>query len=69
MWATSQASPSLSQFDTYLFTQSNNTALGSSFIGSVEITCGGQPLVAIVNQDGPSGLGDNAMAYNCIKAD
>jgi hypothetical protein len=65
---TSQTSPSLGQYDTYLFTQANNTDLGASFIGSVDIECGGQPLVAIVNQDGPGGMGDNAMAYNAIAA-
>jgi hypothetical protein len=66
---TSQTTPTaLSQYATYLFTQSNNTALGASFIGSVTITCGGQQFVAIVNQDGPAGKGDNAMAYNAIPA-
>jgi hypothetical protein len=63
---TSQTSPSLGQYATHLFTQQNNAALGSSFIGSVEVDCGGQPLVAIVNQNGPDGMGDNAMAYNAI---
>jgi len=66
---TSQTSPSLSQYETYLFTQSNNNDLPASWIGSVEITCGGQELVAIVNQDGPAGSGDNAMAYNAIAGD
>jgi len=66
---TSQTTPTaLSQYATYLFTQSNNAALGASFIGSVTITCGGQQFVAIVNQDGPAGKGDNAMAYNAIPA-
>jgi hypothetical protein len=65
---TSQTSSSLSQYATYLFTQSNNAALGTSFIGSVTITCGGKQFVAIVNQDGPAGKGDNAMAYNAIPA-
>ena len=64
---TSQTSPSLGQYATHLFTQSNNADLGTSFIGSVEIACGGQPLVAIVNQNGPNGVGDNAMAYNAIE--
>ena len=62
----SQTSPSLAQYDTYLFTQSNNADLGASFIGSVSLDCGGQPFVAIVNQDGPAGVGDNAMSYNAI---
>ena len=65
---TSQTSPSLSQYGTYLFTQSNNADLGASFIGSVNLDCGGQPFVAIVNQDGPAGMGDNAMSYNAIPA-
>ena len=63
---TSQTSPSLAQYGTYLFTQSNNADLGTSFIGSVSLDCGGQPFVAIVNQDGPAGMGDNAMSYNAI---
>jgi hypothetical protein len=63
---TSQTSPSLSQYGTYLFTQQNNAALGTTFIGSVEIDCGGGSFVAIVNQNGPDGMGDNAMAYNAI---
>ena len=63
---THQDSPSLGQYGTYLFTQGNNPALGDSFIGSVELTCGGQPFVAIVNQNGADGMGDNAMAYNAI---
>lgn len=67
---TSQTTPSaLPQYGTYLFTQANNTALGSSFIGSVRVTCGGQPMVAMVNQNGANGMGDNAMAYNAIRAD
>jgi hypothetical protein len=63
---TSQTSATLGQYDSHLFTQQNNADLGASFIGSVEIECGGQPLVAIVNQNGPDGTGDNAMAYNAI---
>jgi len=64
---TSQSTPAaLDQYETYLFTQVNNADLGTSFIGSVEVECGGQPLVAIVNQNGPDGVGDNAMAYNAI---
>ncbi|MDY6877952.1 MAG: hypothetical protein SWK90_17355 [Chloroflexota bacterium] len=63
---THQDSPSLDQYDTYLFTQANNTALGDSWIGSVTLTCGGQEFVAIVNQDGAAGAGDNAMAYNAL---
>jgi len=63
---TSQTSPSLSQYDTYLFTQGNNGDLPASWIGSVSLTCGGQPFVAIVNQNGVDGTGDNAMAYNAI---
>jgi hypothetical protein len=66
---TSQDSPSLSQYDTHLFTQSNNADLGSSYIGSVEVECEGEPFVAIVNQNGPEGVGDNAMAYNAIAGD
>ncbi|NLE43612.1 MAG: hypothetical protein GX620_02725 [Chloroflexi bacterium] len=65
---TTQTSPTLNQYGTFLFTQQNNAALGSSFIGSVSVTCGGQPMVAIVNQNGPDGAGDNAMAYNAIQA-
>jgi hypothetical protein len=63
---TSQTSGTLAQYGTHLFTQANNTALGTSFIGSVELSCNGQPFVAIVNQDGPNGVGDNAMSYNAI---
>jgi hypothetical protein len=63
---TSQTSGTLSQYGTHLFTQANNAALGTSFIGSVELSCNGQPFVAIVNQDGPNGVGDNAMSYNAI---
>jgi len=63
---TNQTSPSLSQYETHLFTQANNGALPASFIGSVSLTCGGQPFVAIVNQNGADGAGDNAMAYNAI---
>jgi hypothetical protein len=65
---TSQTSPSLSQYGTYLFTQSNNASLGTSWIGSVDLTCGGKKFVAMVNQDGPGGKGDNAMAYDAIPA-
>ena len=66
---TSQTSPSaLPQYGTYLFTQGNNSALGTSYIGAVDITCAGQPFVAIVNQDGAAGAGDNAMAYDAIPA-
>ena len=63
---TSQTSPSLAQYETHLFTQANNADLGTSFIGSVSLSCGGQPFVAIVNQEGPSGMGDNSMSYNAI---
>jgi hypothetical protein len=66
---TSQTTPSaLSQYGTYLFTQGNNTALGASYIGAVDLTCGGQPFVAIINQDGANGAGDNAMAYDALPA-
>ncbi len=65
---TSQTSPSLSQYSTYLFTQANNADLGSSYIGSVAVTCSGQQFVAIVNQDGAAGQGDNAMAYDALPA-
>lgn len=64
----SQTSTAMSQYGTYLFTQSNNAALGSSWIGSVDLTCGGKSFVAMVNQDGAAGKGDNAMAYNAIQA-
>lgn len=66
---TSQTSPSLAQYGTYLFTQGNNAALPDGWIGSVDLSCGGQSFVAIVNQDGPAGSGDNAMAYNAIAGD
>ena len=66
---THQDSTSLAQYETYLFTQANNAALGDSFIGSVTLTCGGQQFVAIVNQNGADGMGDNAMAYNAIASD
>lgn len=66
---TSQTSPSLAQYGTYLFTQGNNSDLPDGWIGSVELTCGGESFVAIVNQDGPAGSGDNAMAYNAIAGD
>lgn len=64
--ATYQDSPTLAQYETYLFTQGNNAALSDGWIGSVELACGGQTFVAIVNQDGASGMGDNAMAYNAL---
>ena len=61
-----QTSPTLAQYETYLFTQGNNNDLGSSWIGSVELACGGQTFVAMVNQNGAPGMGDNAMAYNAL---
>ena len=67
--ATVQTSPTLAQYETYLFTQGNNAALGSEWICSVELACGGQTFVAMVNQDGASGMGDNAMAYNALAAE
>lgn len=68
--AATQTSPSLAQYETYLFTQSNNTNLPSSWNGSVEITSasGTQAFVVIVNQEGPNGQGDNMMSYNAISA-
>jgi hypothetical protein len=63
---THQDSVSLAQYETHLFTQGNNAALPDLWIGSVDIACGGEDFVAIVNQDGPSGAGDNAMAYNAV---
>jgi hypothetical protein len=63
---TSQTSTSLAQYGTYLFTQGNNTALPDLWIGSVDLSCSGKDFVAIVNQDGPAGAGDNAMAYNAV---
>jgi hypothetical protein len=64
---TSQSTPAtLAQYETYLFTQGNNVDLGDSWIGSVELDCGGNTFVAMVNQDGAPGSGDNAMAYNAI---
>jgi hypothetical protein len=59
----------LAQYETYLFTQGNNNDLGSSWIGSVELACGGQEFVAIVNQNGSPGMGDNAMAYNALASE
>jgi hypothetical protein len=56
----------LDQYETYLFTQGNNNDLGGSFIGSVELSCGGNEFVAIVNQEGATGSGDTSMAYNGI---
>jgi hypothetical protein len=64
---TSQTTPSdLAQYEYYLFTQGNNDDLGDSFIGSVVIECEGNNFVALVNQDGVPGTGDNAMAYSAI---
>lgn len=65
---TSQTSTTLAQGQTYLFTQGNNNDLGSSFAGSVDLTCGGEDFVAVVNQEGPTGPGDTQMAYNAIPA-
>jgi len=66
---TTQTTPSaLAQYETYLFTQGNNAALGATYIGAVDLTCGGQSFVAMINQDGAAGQGDNAMAYDALPA-
>ncbi len=51
---------------TYLYVQQNQSDLGMGFVGAVDVTCGGQPFVVVINQNGPDGQGDNAMAYNGI---
>jgi len=65
---TSQTSPSIPQYGSYLFTQHNNASLPSNWTGSVVATSasGTQQFVVIVNQEGPSGVGDTSMSYNAI---
>jgi hypothetical protein len=65
---TSQTSPSIAQYGTYLFTQGNNVSLPSSWTGSVVVASasGTQQFVVIVNQEGPNGVGDTSMSYNAI---
>jgi hypothetical protein len=65
---TSQDSTSLGQYETYLFTQQNNADLPDAWTGSVDITCGGESFVAVINQEGATGSGDTQMAYNGMAA-
>ncbi|MFX1411327.1 MAG: hypothetical protein ACFFA6_13335 [Promethearchaeota archaeon] len=69
--AATQTTPSaLAQYETYLFTQQNNGSLPMNWNGAAEITSasGTQQFVVIVNQEGPSGVGDTMMSYNAIAA-